>query len=168
VGFIQKLPTHLVAAFRATLEEITEADFLLHVVDFSHFNAIPQWHSVNNTLRDIGAGEIPMLTVLNKCDKVENPVLHMENSSFPGECHLISALERRGLSDVTFKLQELLFERYEFLEVKIPYRFGQLISLFHKFGNIDVIEHGIESVSIKGRMPLRFVPDFEEFRKIKG
>jgi GTP-binding protein HflX len=166
VGFIQKLPTNLVAAFRATLEEITEADLLLHVVDLSHINAISQWRSVNDTLKEIDAGNIPMLTVLNKCDIVENPGLLLERYPDFKDSLIISALEKKGLSELTFKFQEQLFERYELLEVKIPYRFGQLISLFHKYGNIEQIEHGIESVFIRGKLPLRLSPDFEKFRVI--
>ena len=68
VGFIQKLPTHLIAAFRATLEEITEADLLIHVVDISHIDAIAQWRSVMATLKEIGAADVPMITILNKAD----------------------------------------------------------------------------------------------------
>jgi len=164
VGFIQKLPTHLIAAFRATLEEITEADLLLHVVDLSQINAVFQWRSVNDTLKDIGAGDIPMLTILNKIDKVKNPELILrKNLEFAGGL-LISAKEKKGLSELTSIIQEQLFERYELLEVNIPYRFGQLISLFHKYGNIELIDHGIESVFIKGEMPLRFSSDFENFK----
>ena len=73
VGFIQKLPTALVAAFRATLEEITEADLLIHVVDITHANAQAQAESVHQTLHDIGADHIPVLTVLNKIDRLDDP-----------------------------------------------------------------------------------------------
>ena len=73
VGFIQKLPTTLVAAFHATLEEITEADLLLHVVDISHPNALNQYQSVQKTLEEIGAGHIPTVTALNKIDRLNQP-----------------------------------------------------------------------------------------------
>ena len=73
VGFIQKLPTQLVAAFRATLEEIAEADLLIHVVDITHPNASAQFQAVEETLHEISAGEIPVITALNKTDALENP-----------------------------------------------------------------------------------------------
>ena len=73
VGFIQKLPTELVAAFRATLEEITEADVLLHVVDITHINASAQARSVQETLIEIEAGEIPIITAFNKIDLLKDP-----------------------------------------------------------------------------------------------
>lgn len=68
VGFIQKLPTDLVAAFRATLEELSEADLLLHVIDISHVNAFEQTQSVDKILQDLGVGERPTLLALNKVD----------------------------------------------------------------------------------------------------
>jgi GTP-binding protein HflX len=164
VGFIQKLPTHLIAAFRATLEEISEADLLLHVVDISHENANLQRYSVLNTLQEINAGDIPILTVLNKCDKVDNDVSVIDSHTEFEEAVPISALKKTGFSDLLFKLQESLFERFETLEVRIPYKFGQLISVFHESGKIDQIEHVVGSVSIKGKVPLRLVADYEKFR----
>jgi GTP-binding protein HflX len=68
VGFIQKLPTQLVAAFRATLEELTEASLLLHVVDITHPDAVQQGETVEATLADLDLAEKPLLTVLNKAD----------------------------------------------------------------------------------------------------
>ena len=73
VGFIQKLPTQLVAAFQATLEEIAEADLLLHVVDITHPNAIEQARAVEETLEEINAQHIPTVLVLNKADQLKNP-----------------------------------------------------------------------------------------------
>ena len=73
VGFIQKLPTTLVEAFHATLEEIVEADLLLHVVDISHPNALNQFNAVQDTLDELGAHHIPMVTALNKVDKLRDP-----------------------------------------------------------------------------------------------
>src|SRR5512133_3978249 len=75
VGFIQKLPTQLVAAFRATLEEIAEADLLLHIVDASHANAREQIKAVEMTLGEIDAGHIPVVLVLNKVDRLPDPTL---------------------------------------------------------------------------------------------
>ena len=68
VGFIQKLPTDLVAAFRATLEELAEADLLLHVIDISHANAFEQTRSVEDTLTELGVADRPTLLALNKVD----------------------------------------------------------------------------------------------------
>lgn len=164
VGFIQKLPTHLVAAFRATLEEISEADLLLHVVDISHENAILQWRSVLDTLKDINAGNIPMLTVLNKSDKVKNPENRFRVYPEFKNAVVISALTGEGLPELLDKLRENLFETFINLNVRIPYKFGHLISIFHEFGKIDQIEHNVGTVHIKGKIPVRLLSDFERFQ----
>ena len=74
VGFIQKLPTELVAAFRATLEEINEADLILHVVDITHPNANQQYETVVETLEQLGASDRPVLVALNKIDALDDAV----------------------------------------------------------------------------------------------
>ena len=99
VGFIQKLPAHLIAAFRATLEEISEADLLIHVVDASHANAILQWRSVMQTLKEIEADHIPMVTLLNKIDLVDDS--ETIRSLYPefSESLLISAKHKTGFDE---------------------------------------------------------------------
>ncbi len=93
VGFIQKLPTDLVAAFRATLEEIVEADLLLHLVDASHKNAQSQRLTVLETLEDIGAAEIPILTVYNKIDLLDSDEIQKIREIAEPNSVLISALD---------------------------------------------------------------------------
>jgi GTP-binding protein HflX len=163
VGFIQKLPTNLVAAFRATLEEITESDLLLHIVDATHPNALQQWRSVLDTLHDIDAEHIPMITVLNKVDR-----LRMENPDpttlpeFAGAVK-ISAAKSTGINDLVAVIKNELFERFTPISVTIPYSDGQLISLFHEFGKIDKIINHVGSVTISGSIPGRLMADFERF-----
>lgn len=167
VGFIQKLPTNLIAAFRATLEEISEADLLLHVIDIDHTNTIAQWNSVMKTLIDIGAGNIPVLTVLNKIDKSEK---HEEiKNRYPefADGILISALKTIGIDHLLYEIDQTLFEKYTKITAKIPYKNGKLISLFHQFGKIEKIEHGVGSVLISGSIPGRMIADFERFKPLK-
>ena len=164
VGFIQKLPTNLIAAFRATLEEISEADLLLHVIDIDHTNTIAQWNSVMKTLIDISAGNIPVLTVLNKIDKSEK---HEEiKKRYPeyADGILISALKTIGIDHLLSEIDQILFEKYTKITAKIPYKNGKLISLFHQFGKIERIEHGVGSVLISGSIPGRMIADFERFK----
>ena len=97
VGFIQKLPTQLVVAFRATLEEISEADLLLNIVDISHPGAQAQWESVISTLTDLNASEIPMITVLNKIDKISEKEIIQIDQEHESETFSISALKRKGI-----------------------------------------------------------------------
>lgn len=169
VGFIQKLPTNLVAAFRATLEEITESDLLLHIVDATHPNSLQQWRSVIDTLHEIDAEHIPMITVLNKMDQtyeVDEELLALPE--FSGAVR-ISAKKNIGINELIDVIKKELFERYIPISVIIPYKEGQLISLFHEFGRIDQISNNVGSVSISGSIPGRLAAVFERFvRKQKS
>ena len=167
VGFIQKLPTQLIASFRATLEEINEADLLIHIVDITHPAAVLQWTSVNNTLSEIHAENIPMITVLNKSDRKNE--YSTDNSNLPefSKAISISALQGYGINDLLNSLREELFETYVPLEVYLPYGQGQLISTFHQSGQIEIIEHGINEVLIKGSLPGRLISRFQPFIKKK-
>src|SRR5512135_2489423 len=112
VGFIQKLPTMLVASFQATLEEITEADLLLHMVDISHPNALSQYKAVQSTLEEIGAGHIPAVTALNKVDRLSHPSLAVETARQFPKAAAISALRGTGLPELLSLVQRELYESY--------------------------------------------------------
>jgi len=164
VGFIQKLPTHLIAAFRATLEEISEADLLLHVIDISHPNTIAQWHSVMKTLIDIDAGNIPIIIVLNKIDKTD--MYEEIKNKFPEYKNgiPISAVKMIGVDHLLYNIDHLLFKRYTKITARIPYKNGKLIALFHQFGKVEKVEHGVGSVLISGSIPGRMIADFKRYQ----
>lgn len=163
VGFIQKLPTTLVAAFHATLEEITEADLLLHVVDISHSNALSQFQAVQQTLKEIGADHIPMITALNKADRLNDPALARQIiKQFPKSV-AISALTGMGIPDLITLMREELYESFSPIQVKLPYQQGALISLFHELGQVEIVEHERGGVTIKGRLPGRLLAQFSNF-----
>ena len=126
VGFIQKLPTQLVAAFQATLEEISEADLLVHVVDITHPNALEQARAVEVTLEEIKAEHIPMVVALNKLDQLPDPDSAQKVlEEFP-RAVAISALRGIGISDLLRMVEDELYEHYEKISVQIPYNEGQL------------------------------------------
>lgn len=163
VGFIQKLPTELVAAFRATLEEIAEADVLLHVIDITHVNVRAQAKSVQETLVDIGAGDIPIINAFNKIDLLKDPenavsILNEFSNTYP-----ISALSGAGLDELLSAIESELFETYIELEVKIPYQEGQLISLFHENGQVHEVKNVESGTKIKGLLPRRLIYQFEPY-----
>ena len=160
VGFIQKLPTTLVAAFHATLEEIAEADLLLHLVDISHPNALNQFEAVQQTLDEIGAGHVPTITALNKIDRLKQPEQAQETlQSFP-KAVAISGLEGIGLPDLLRLIQQELYETYTPIDVHLPYQEGALISLFHEMGQVEFIEHERGGVHMQGRIPGRLLAQF--------
>jgi len=109
VGFIKKLPTSLIAAFWATLEEVTMADALLHVVDASHPNVAEQITSVYDVLSELGALDKPMITVLNKADLVRDQDLAWLASQVPAPV-IVSAKERTGFGRLLATVQEVLQE----------------------------------------------------------
>jgi GTP-binding protein HflX len=160
VGFIQKLPTALIAAFHATLEEIAEADLLLHVVDISHPNALDQFKSVQKTLAEIDASHIPMITALNKADQLHRPDLAREIlKKFP-KAIAISAISGTGIPDLLHLLREELYGYYTPIQVRLPYQQGALIALFHELGQVELVEHKRGGVVIKGRVPGRLLAQF--------
>lgn len=109
VGFIKKLPTSLVTAFRATLEEVAVADVLVHVVDASHPNVLEHISSVHDVLSDLGAVDKPMITVLNKADKVRKEDLAWLVAQVPNPV-ISSATLRFGLGGILNKIQEVISE----------------------------------------------------------
>ena len=160
VGFIQKLPTTLVAAFRATLEEIAEADLLLHVVDISHPNAMNQAQAVQQTLKEIGAGHIPMITVLNKIDRLADPQAARAAIQHYPQSVAISARTGDGIPDMLALLRNALYETYTPVLVRLPYQQGGLISLFHEAGQIERVEHERGGVLMQGSIPGRLTAQF--------
>jgi GTP-binding protein HflX len=157
VGFIQKLPTSLIAAFRATLEEIAAAELLLHIVDISHPNALNQAEAVQETVQEIGAGHIPVITALNKIDLLSNPDSARETMNNYPTAVAISGLTGSGIPDLLKLIQMELYEKYTPIKVHLPYQQGALISMFHEMGQIERIEHRRSGVDIKGRIPGRLL-----------
>ena len=160
VGFIQKLPTTLVEAFHATLEELVEADLLLHIVDISHANALNQFEVVQETLDELGAHHIPVVTALNKVDRLRDPDSAKDAVSHYSKAVTISALKGDGVKDLLRVIQQELYETYAPILVRLPYQQGALISLFHEAGQIERVEHGRGGVLMQGRIPGRLLAQF--------
>jgi GTP-binding protein HflX len=162
VGFIQKLPTDLVAAFRATLEEASEADLLIEVVDISHENAIEQSQTVSEVLAELGASEKPRITALNKIDLLEDEA-QLDLSLFPNAVP-ISAREGRGLDALLQKVGQVIAAEMEPVRVRIPYEASHLVELFHRRGRVLRERHTHEGTTIEGSLPLALHPLFEPFQ----
>ena len=165
VGFIQKLPTDLVAAFKSTLEEINEADLLLHVIDVSHYNAGAQFESVKQTLKEIHADNIPTINVFNKADLIDGDIdetRELLSQTDPDAC-LISAKTGEGLDELKDRIVETLFEKMVPIRVRLPYSEGALIALFHDQGVVDFIENGRGDVVMGGTIPTRYLMAYQAF-----
>mgnify|MGYP005844783335 FL=1 len=172
VGFIQKLPTQLVAAFRATLEEINEADLLLHVVDLTHPNAQEHAQTVEATLKELGVDQRPTLTVLNKVDLMQGveagDVGHLvADMGLPGDFVAVSAQRGWGLDALCARIEAALAEAMVTLAVLIPYQRNDLVSLWHRRGVVEREEYVNEGTHILGRIPRALAGQFIPYRNGK-
>ena len=136
VGFIQKLPTTLIAAFRATLEEVVEANLLLHVVDISHANALQHIDAVEDTLAEIDAAGMPRILVLNKTDLLNGPLPKLPLVDNYRSVVAVSAKDGTGMDELLLTMREVLAERETTLEVLLPYQAGSEYSKLYERGYI--------------------------------
>lgn len=168
VGFIQKLPTQLVAAFRATLEEISEAHLLLHVLDITHPNAQEQAYAVEATLRDLGVTDKPVLTILNKVDRLEgmnaSEVEHVASElGLPTDYIALSAQQGWGLETLRARIETALALTMVAVDALIPYARNDLVALWHTHGMVEEQEFKPEGTHIRGRVPGPLVRQFAPF-----
>lgn len=150
VGFVRHLPTHLVEAFRSTLEESAEADLLVHVVDAAHPDPQGQVEAVHAVLDDVeGTEGIPELIVLNKCDLASPERLASLRASYPGAVQ-VSAQQGKGIEELRQKIAELLPRPRVLLDVLIPFEEAALLSQAHEEGEVvqeEWTEAGIHLVA---------------------
>ncbi|MBA0565819.1 hypothetical protein Golob_010676 [Gossypium lobatum] len=156
VGFIQKLPTTLVAAFRATLEEISESSLLVHVVDISHPLAEQQIDAVEKVLAELAVSEIPKLMVWNKVDKVTDPEKIKLEAERREDIVCISALTGEGLLEFCNAVQEKLKDSMVPVEAFVPFDKGELLSTIHQVGMVEKTEYTENGTFVKAFVPLRF------------
>lgn len=136
VGFINKLPHHLVKAFRSTLEEVGESDLLIHVVDCSNPQYKEQIEVTNQTLNDIGVKNIPVIYAYNKSDLTDiKPYANRQESVF------ISAKNRTGIINLVDMIKSNIFSDYVRCEILIPYEQGDVVTFFNENANIISTEY---------------------------
>jgi len=162
VGFIQKLPTQLVAAFRATLEEVVEADLLLHVLDATSPHMMRQAVAVQETLEAIGAADKPVVVALNKIDRLPAPSAVMSRMAQIPKSFAISALTGQGVGRLLTRVGKVLEAQMAWVDVLIPYEMGELVSLFHRSGIVEQEEHTNVGTRIEGRIPRHLVGQFDD------
>jgi len=154
VGFIQKLPTQLVAAFRATLEEVREADVLIHIVDVSNPMWEKQQRAVIQVLTDIDAIDRPIVTVFNKIDLLDPDVAEdLKIEAAMGDHQVaVSSLRGDGLQDFVAVVEDALADLLVPIEVEIPYDKGDDMNLIHEVGNVEVLDYRAGGTYVLGRV----------------
>jgi len=156
VGFIRRLPTTLVKAFRATLEEVRDANMILHVVDASSPHASEHASHVLNVLNEIGAGQIPQLLVLNKGDRLQadTPARPEIAARVNAPSVLLSALTGAGIDDMLAKIDEILpFDPVARARFRLPLSEGANLALLHDQARVLQIQYGEDSVEVDAEVP---------------
>ena len=155
VGFIRKLPHHLVEAFKSTLEEAKYADYIIHVVDASNPQAEMQMHVVYETLRDLGALGKKTITLFNKQDVAGINQIRDFKADYTLK---ISAKTREGLDDLNDLLEKLLSEDQIYIERLFPYQEAGKIQLIREYGQLLSEEYTENGIAVKARVPMEIYP----------
>ena len=165
VGFIRDLPHALVAAFRATLEEVTEADFLIHVVDASHPRMVHQMGAVHCVLKELDADDKPAVTVFNKSDllsdqyPVRKLVAEMPHSVY------ISALKREGIPQLMNVLSETFQSLLVRMSLQIPYDRSDLVSLCYESGKVLSVEYTQDNILVETEVSNEIAGKLQKYSK---
>ncbi len=162
VGFIKKLPHGLVEAFKATLEEVVQADLLVHVVDVSHPQAMEQIAAVNSVLAEIGAAEKPVLMVFNKIDRINGGLPAGLREKYP-HAVAISARSGEGVPALMAELGIQLRPIREFLDLRIPQEKAAVIARLHAVGQVVESRYTGKTARFKVRVPPHLVEEFARY-----
>ena len=165
VGFVRRLPHGLVEAFRSTLEEVTQSDLLLHVVDAGEPSLEGQIAAVRSVLEEIDAAHLPELLVFNKVDTVDDLIRGRLSRLYP-DAVMVSALDGIGIERLTAEVDEALRARLTEVELTIPYGRGDILAAVHREGEVIKEEHLPEGTRIHARLPQPRLAGFEEFTTV--
>lgn len=164
VGFIQKLPTTLVEAFRSTLDEITGADLVLHVIDASSPEHISQAAAVHEVLEQIGAQNIPLIEVFNKMDLLDEDEHARFRERFPA-AEFVSAESGEGIEELVRRIDTAAGSVDALMDIIIPYDRGDLVSLAHERCSIVSEQHEEGGTHLLVQVPPEYTARFEGFVK---
>lgn len=164
VGFIQKLPHDLVAAFRATLEEVVEADLLVHVVDGSHPHWAEQMTAVEEVLQDLGAAETPRINAINKIDRISPETLRDIEAELR-DAVPISALRQIGLLNLLRKISQRLPDPTRRVSLEVPYREGKVVSQIYQQGRVLRRDDRGEKMLIEAEVPASAIERLRPYLK---
>jgi GTPase len=164
VGFVRRLPHHLVEAFRSTLSEVAEADLLLHVVDGTDPDPAGQIAAVREVLMEIGAAEIPELIAINKADMIGELALTRLRNLYP-DAVFISALKGTGLEELLESIGSFLERTMVSLTLEIPYARGDLVAAVHRVGEVVEEKHDDNGMILEVRIPETARAQFAPFSR---
>ncbi len=155
VGFIRRLPHKLVTSFRATLEETSEADLLLHVVDIACAFPLQQIEAVNIVLKEIGALDRPTIILFNKIDALQDEEPLQEAMAAHPDAVPVSALTGEGLDRLKERIGEVAAPNIQNYRIELTHEQGKLLSYLHEVGSVHQVEHHETGVSVQASVDLR-------------
>jgi GTP-binding protein HflX len=162
VGFVRHLPHQLVEAFRSTLEEVVQADLLVHVVDGSHVDPQEQVRAVHEVLAEVGAEQVPELLVVNKADAADPEVMRRLARLWP-DAVFVSARTGAGITDLRAAIEAQLPRLAVELQVLVPYHRGDLVARVHERGEVLKSEHTESGTHLLVRVPERLAAELAPF-----
>jgi GTP-binding protein HflX len=162
VGFIRRLPHRLVEAFKATLEEVVVADFIIHVLDVANPNVAHHFATTMDVLGELGAADKPIITVFNKVDAADKQTLALIRAQHP-DALFISVHTGEGLDRLLARCEELAVDDHESVELLIPHDRYDIVSKLHQAGQVRTQESRDEGVFIAGRFPIKQKTLFSPF-----
>jgi len=160
VGFVRHLPHQLVEAFRATLEEVAQADLILHVVDGSDPDPLAQLAAVREVLREIGAGDVAELVVVNKSDAAD-PIAVQAVTQRERHCVVVSAQTGAGIGELLAAVEGALPRHDAQVCTVLPYERGDLLARAHEEGEVIELRHGADGTLVQARVPMSLAAEFE-------
>ncbi|GAB3608820.1 GTPase HflX [Humibacter ginsengiterrae] len=163
VGFVRNLPHQLVEAFRSTLEEVADADVIVHVVDASHPDPAAQLATVRDVIGEVGGRDIPELVVFNKADLIDDG-RRLELRGLEPAAVFASARTGEGIDEVLSAIARALPDRSVEIDVLIPYDRGDLVSALHERGRVMHTAYEPDGTRVTAKVAPEFVPVFEPFR----
>jgi GTPase len=167
VGFVRHLPHQLVEAFRSTLEEVAEADLILHVVDGSDADPRSQISAVREVLAEIGAGDVPELVVFNKADAAD-PILLKGLQLAEPQSVVVSARTGDGLDGMLAEIERVLPRPGAEVSVVVPYERGDLLARAHSEGEVLRVEHTGAGTALTARVPPGLAAELDRFVATAG
>lgn len=154
VGFLHDLPHHLIESFKATLEEVVDADILLHVMDITHPKVAEQSEAVFKVLAELGAENKPVITALNKIDKLEEPAIERFKRAFEDSIP-VSALKKQNFQELVDRITLQLASLIDIIEVDVPQARMDIITAIYEHGHVLSKDYSGQDVRIRAQVPIK-------------
>ncbi len=162
VGFIRKLPHQLIASFRSTLDEVSSADLILHLINAGHSQMQDQIKAVEIVLAEIDAATKQRVNVFNKIDTLSESEIDQLRRRYP-EAVLISALEKEGIDDLIKKIDKIISSSLVRVELQISFKNGKVIERIHKVGKVISKKHSADGTRVIAQIPQACSGEFQPY-----